>query len=137
MFIRFFDLDETVNLLIKRLTILPTSKNASTIDLNLIDNMPGRGEDILVNFLTIFNGRQKNEKARNADSSIAFIDNRLNLLVNELDSVEQKIQSYRQNNELADVSAQRKLQLDNSSQNQNEASKYRVQLKAIDQLLMF
>lgn len=75
-----------------------------------------------------------NLKDRNtiADSTIAFIENRLLYVGQELGDVEGDIQEFRQTRQLADMSAQAQLILQNSNEYAKELAQLETQLDILD-----
>lgn len=116
------------------ISISPTSKTVSTIDLTISDPLPQRGEDILNTLLLIYDQMNKDDKNRIADSTIAFIDDRLQIVAGELGDVETDIEAFRKSNDLTDISAQGKLLLDNSFEYVKELTQFDVQIEVVGSL---
>lgn len=116
------------------ISISPTSKTVSTIDLTISDPIPDRAEDILNMLLFIYDRMNKDDKNRIADSTIAFIDERLQIVANELGSVETDIETFRKSNDLTDLSSQSKLLLDNSFEYVKELTQHDVQIEVVKSL---
>lgn len=132
--IRIIRKDVAVALLQQFLSVAPTNKTVSTIDLSISDPIPQRGENILNRLLFIYNRMNKDDKNRIADSTILFIDDRLKIVIKELESVEGQIQGFRQSNDLTDFSSQGKLLIENSSQYVKDLTQQEVQLEILNSL---
>ena len=137
LLIRVFSPDETGNLLSRNLTILPTSKGSDNIDISLVDRIPSRGVDILNSYVNIYNSFRRHEKTLHADSTIAFINKRIEIVNSELDSVGQRMQRIGQSYDLSGLLPDQKLITENATRNRSEVNNDRVQIRAIENLLQF
>ena len=75
------------------------------------DIIPARGELILNTLLHIYNNMNTEDRNRIADSTIAFVDNRLVFVTKELGNIEKDIQVFKQTNGITDISQQSQLLL--------------------------
>ncbi len=87
-----------------KLKIVPIVKDANTVVINLTDNIPERGMDLLLLLIQTYNINNVNNKNIIAKSTINFIDNRLRYLINDLTSAEQDVENFKQKNQVADIS---------------------------------
>jgi capsular exopolysaccharide synthesis family protein len=126
--------DNVVDGFQQALTIATTSKTVSTIDLTLEDPVPQRGEKLLNTLITIYNAMNTEDKNRIADSTIAFIDNRLIYVTAELGNVEKEIETFKRKNKLTDLSAEGQLLLQNSSEGMKNVAQQQVQIEIINSL---
>ncbi len=126
--------DEKVTSLQEATTISVTNTNVSTIDLSLIYPLPKKGENILKSLLENYVEQNIREKNRIADSTIDFIENRLIYVGNELGNIEGNIQTFKQNNKLADLSEQSKLLISQSGDVIKQQAEIETQLSIIDAL---
>lgn len=116
------------------LTVAATTKTSSVVNLVLDDEVPARGENILNALMekyAEYNATYKDSTARN---TIAFVDDRLRLVTDELNHVEKKIQDYRDNQGIVDLSTQGKLYLQNASENDQKLATVNLQLEVLDQV---
>ena len=120
--------------LINGLKITQATKLSAVIDLKLKDPTPKRAEDILNGLIGVYNKAAINDKNSLASNTLKFINQRLALVVTELDSVEQGIQRYKTNEGIVDISAQGQLYLDNVGANDQKLSEINVQLAVMDQV---
>lgn len=132
--IRIKKIDEATATLQQSLQVEPTTKTVSTIDIAISDPIAQRGEEILNMFLNIYDQLNKEDKNRIADSTIAFIDDRLKIVVSELAEVEGQIQGFRQENELMDISSQGKMMLENSSDFFKQLTQQDIQIDILKSL---
>ena len=130
-------LDQTVVRMQNAYSAGATSKTVSTIDLTVTDIIPARGELILNTLLHIYNNMNTEDRNRIADSTIAFVDNRLIYVTKELGNIEKDIQVFKQTNGITDISQQSQLLLQNTSQYMRDQSQQEVQLNVLRSLLTY
>jgi len=69
-----------------------------------------------------------------ASNTLEFVEKRLHLMVNELDSLETGIQKFRTSNGVVDISQQSMQYLQNVGENDQKLSQMNVQLSVLDQI---
>jgi len=126
--------DTRVNEYMRRLSIGVTNKQVSTIDLAFDYPLKAKGEGILRTVLETYTENNLQDKNTIADSTIAFIDNRLLFVGQELGTVEGDIQEFRQSKQLADISAQSQLLLENSAEYVKQLTEVETQLTILGNL---
>ncbi len=88
--------------------------NASTIiDVKIETPAPQKGVDILNRLFEVYNLDAIEDKNMIAASTLRFIEDRLNLVVGQLDSVEKNVESYKSNQGVYDLGDQASLYLNN------------------------
>ncbi|HWV70262.1 MAG TPA: polysaccharide biosynthesis tyrosine autokinase [Pseudosphingobacterium sp.] len=109
-------IDSRVSSLKSLLTIDVTNKLASTIDIQLDYPLTGKGERILTGFINEYIEQNRRDKSRIADSTVAFIDERILLVNSELNGIEGNIQAFMQDKGLANIAEQSKLLFQSSTE---------------------
>ncbi len=125
---------EAVQDLLANLTVTPSSKLSTIVYLNFIDEVPERGEDILNELIKSYNFAAINEKNVLAKNTLSFVEDRLNAVGKDLDSIENKIQRYKSGKGAVDISTQGQLFLQNVSTNDQKMSDVSMQLAVLDQV---
>jgi tyrosine-protein kinase Etk/Wzc len=97
---------KVAGMLSDQLTIQQTQSDANILKLSLNTEVAEKGTDILNTLVTEYNLRNNEQKNRLVDHTLAFIDERMNLMRGELGKVEGSIQSYRQAQEIIAPEAQ-------------------------------
>jgi capsular exopolysaccharide synthesis family protein len=120
--------------LLNDLKITQATKLSSVIDLKIKDAVPKRGEDILNGLISEYNKAGISDKNALAANTLRFINERLGIVANELDSVEHGIQKYKTDEGIVDISAQGQLYLNNVGANDQKLSELNVQLAVLDQV---
>ncbi len=100
----------------------------SIIELAYNTNVPKKGEDLLNTLITEYTNRNLNEKNRISDSSLSFINARVALVSDDLNNIESRIQNFKQNNRIADISEQSRLLVNTSSVSTTDLNNIEVQL---------
>lgn len=127
-------IDKAVNNLSNGLEVALFAKQVAILELNFSYPLPKKGEDILNRLLDLYVQTNLEDRNRLADSSVAFIQNRLSFLGAELGDLEGDIQSFKQRNRIAEMSEQSKVMIQNSSQFMNEVAKAETQINVLTSL---
>lgn len=125
---------KVVNGLAGSLDVSAVSKLSTVINLTFKDQVPERGEDILNEVTAVYNRAAINEKTRLAANTIAFVDDRLKVVVGSLDSIERTIQQYKSEKGAIDLSEQSKLFLQNVGDNDRKLADINNQLAVLEQV---
>lgn len=89
----------------KKVTIALATKNTDVIKLSVADINIHRGDDILNMLIAVYNGNWLKDKNQITVSTSMFIDDRLQVIEQELGNVDSDISSYKSENLLPDVNA--------------------------------
>jgi uncharacterized protein involved in exopolysaccharide biosynthesis len=116
------------------LSVQIANKQASIINLTLNEESPAKGEAILDQLIKVYMQASVDDKNQIADSTIGFIDNRLQLVGQELTDVEKDIQDFKQHNTFTDLGEQSKVLLNSNEDAFKELSRQEVQLSIITSL---
>lgn len=117
-----------------RLTIEPTDKVSTVLNLTYADEVPKRAEDILNAIIESYTNGTVSEKNALAANTLAFIDERLRLEKKELEKIEGKIEQYKSQQGIVDLSEQSKVFLQNVSNNDRKVSDINEKLAILDQV---
>lgn len=131
---RITSVDDQVADYMRRLFVEVTNKQVSTIDLTFDSPIPEKGEFILGALIDEYVKGNRNDRTAIADSTISFIDGRLLFVGRELGDVEGNIQQFKQKNQLADLSEQSKLLLENSGGYVKQLAEVETQINMINSL---
>ena len=128
------NMKDVVGYLNKQLTVSPASKQSTIINLKVKDPVATRGELILNELIKVYNGAAINDKNLLAGKTLRFVEDRLHLVVSELDSVETVIQRYKTKNNIVDISSQGQMFLENAGASDNKLSEISVQLSVLKEV---
>ncbi|MBZ5855765.1 polysaccharide biosynthesis tyrosine autokinase [Flavihumibacter profundi] len=121
----------------KSLKVSPVNRLTSVVDITLNDSDPGRGKEIvneLIRLYILAEVEQKNVLARNV---VASVENRLQYVSGQLDSVENAIERYRSSEGITDISIQGKLYLENVGQYDRQIQDVNIKLAVLDEVEKF
>jgi tyrosine-protein kinase Etk/Wzc len=116
------------------LKVESAGKLSSIINLSYRDAVPQRAEDILSQLITTYRQSEINEKDTLAKNTLVFVESRLRLAEEDLDSIERKIQQFKSGRGAVDISTQGQLYLQNVSANDQKLSEVNTQISELDQV---
>jgi len=122
----------TVTYLLSKLEVSIPIKQVDMIYLGYTDPVPEYSEDILNKLTKAYTDGNLLDKNKIADSTIAFIDERLVYVREELGSVEGSVQRFKQSNGLADLTAQSSLLVSSTGDYLEQAAKIETQLSVLN-----
>ncbi|MDB5004485.1 MAG: polysaccharide biosynthesis tyrosine autokinase [Mucilaginibacter sp.] len=109
-------------------------KLASAVDLTISDNNIQRGKDILNHLIFVYDNAEVQQKTKETQSTIKFIDQRLASLTGELTNSEKNIASFKSSNQLTDIESASKYNLDNLQTNDAKLNELNVQLSIVNEI---
>lgn len=101
--------------LMKELDISIASKKANVINLLYEDELPNRGIDLLNAIIRHYNDYGIVEKNITAERTAKFLQQRIDLMNSELQTVEKEVEKYKEDNNLTDIETEASIILDKSS----------------------
>jgi len=119
---------------LRKLVIMPIVKDANTIILNLMDAVPQRGIEIMSKLIEKYNLENVHNKGIIARSTINFIDNRLKYLSEDLSSVAQDVESYKQQNMVTNLNSDAQFSVQNSGDYSRRLAASNVQINVISSI---
>ncbi len=126
--------DKTVADYLRQLDAAIPNKQVSTIDMTMSADIPRKGEMVLNKLIDAYLRASVEDKNRIADSTIAFIDNRLTIVTAELSGVEKNIQRFKEANQLADLGEQAKLLVAGTGDSRKQLIDQQVKLNVVESL---
>lgn len=119
------------------LKVTAASKMSSIIELTYRDAVPERAEDILNELIKTYNKAGIEEKNSLAKSTLNFVEERLNAVAHDLDSIEKNVQQYKAASGATDISSQSQLYLQKVGELDNQVNQIDMQLGVINQVEKF
>jgi tyrosine-protein kinase Etk/Wzc len=126
--------DVTVIDLMNRMSVGVSNKQVTIIDLSLNHPVQKKGEEILSAIIEKYKATNLEDKNATADSTYMFIKKRLNVIASELGDVENKVERFKTQNSLADMSEQGKLLVQSTGQYTADLAKAETQLSVLEEL---
>jgi len=84
----------------------PLSNVSTVLDVRLESPEPNKAKDILNKLFDVYNAEGIDDKNQIAKKTLNFIDDRLRYVIDQLDSVERNIESYKSRQSLFDLGSQ-------------------------------
>lgn len=112
-----------------------TDKNSSLIELNLNDPVKEKARDILDQLILEYNRQAIEDKNLVALNTASFIEDRLNIITDELDSVESGKEDFKQDNQLTDIQAESEMFIENASEFNKKSQDVNTQLELSNAML--
>lgn len=110
-------------------------KQSNVIQLTLEETVPKKGEDILNSLYQVYTQINQEDKNTTADSTINFIDTRLQIVANELSGVEKNVEQFKTNNGLyTNLQEQGSLALNNMNDVQKQLVQQEVQISVLQSI---
>jgi len=134
LYFNLIPLDKQAKSLASDLTVSTVSKLAAVIKLTFKDEVPERAVDVLNELMATYNNAIINDKKSLAANTVAFVDERMNIVSRELDSIERQIQRYKTGTGAIDIGTQSDLALQNVSENNQKISEIDGRLQMLNQV---
>ncbi|MBC6489954.1 GumC family protein [Flavihumibacter stibioxidans] len=120
--------------LAKSLHVNPVNRLASVVEISLNDSEPERGKQIINELIRLYVQAEIEEKNLLAGNILASVENRLQYVSGQLDSVENAIERYRSTAGIVDISAQGKLYLENVGQYDRQIQDVNIKMAVLDEV---
>jgi tyrosine-protein kinase Etk/Wzc len=119
------------------LDISSISKTSSVVQISITDAVVNRAEAFLDNIVQIYNEDAAADKNFISENTSIFIANRLKLITQELDGVEEDVQSFKKSNNLTNIESEAKLFIEGSNEYEKKGVETEIQLNVVSSMLDF
>lgn len=119
------------------ISVEPSSKTSTVLELKCVDEVPERAEDILNTLIHYYNQAAIAEKNNLVRNTLASIENRLAVVSKNLDSIQKKVKDFRTSNRAVDLSRQGDQYLNMVGSSDNKHSEVSAQLNQLNDLKRF
>lgn len=116
------------------LSVAPTSKTTSVVDISLSETNRKRGENFISKLVEIYNRDAMEDKNKVAANTKVFIDERIAIIDKELGSTERSIEDYKKNQKLTDISSDTQMYLEKGSEYEKKQVEVETQLNLVSYL---
>ncbi|MFV8392995.1 GumC family protein [Flavobacterium sp. LB2P6] len=120
-----------------RLKVEPISKTSSVVAVSITDPVVEKSEAFLDNLIQIYNEDAAADKNFISENTSKFIAERLTLITQELDGVEQDVASFKKSNKLTDIESEAKLFIEGSNEYDKKGVEIEIQLNVVSSMLNF
>lgn len=118
----------------RALSVAPTSKTTSILNLKLMSSEPRKGVDFLNTLVDVYNEDAIADKNREALNTKIFIDERIALIDKELGVAERKVEEYKKSHGLTDIQSNVQLSLRKGSEYEQKLIDVNTQLNLVEYL---
>jgi tyrosine-protein kinase Etk/Wzc len=119
------------------LTVAPVSKSSNVVEIAIVGPVIDKSEAFLDNLTKNYNEAAVNDKNAISENTSKFIAQRLALIAEELDGVEQNVESFKTSNKLTDIETEAKLFIDGSSEYNKKTVEIEIQMNLVNSMLGF
>lgn len=123
--------------LLSALSVAPSSKLSTVVNLSYMDEVPQRAEDVLNGLISSYEESAILDKNSLARNTLKFVEDRLSVVAADLSGIEQKVQQYKSGSNAVDISAQGQLYLQSVNQNDQKLNEVDMQLSVLNQVEKF
>ncbi|RCR70851.1 GumC family protein [Larkinella punicea] len=116
---------------LKSLKVEPTSKTSTVLLLSIEESIPEKGLALLTQLIEEYNRAAIEEKNRMAINTLKFIESRLSLIGNDLETIEKEVESYKSAEGITEMSSQAGLLLETVKENDEQLNQVNIQLQAL------
>jgi len=111
-----------------------STTGVTTMDLTLASSVKDKGEDILRHLINLYIQSDIDHNNKIADSTISFIDERLVHVSQDLNNIESNIETFKKNNNIADLTEQGKVLLNTNVETNRALDEQQVQISVVKDL---
>ena len=130
-------LDKVTEQFRKGLKVEPVSKTSSVVNISIANPVAKKAEDFLNTMIEIYNENAAEDKNYISENTSKFIASRLSLIAQELDGVEQNVESFKKANKLTDIESEAKLFIEGSSAYDKKGVETEIQMSVVSSMLDF
>lgn len=120
-----------------RLKVEPVSKTSSVVAISVTDPIVEKAEVFLDKLIQVYNADAAADKNFISENTSKFIANRLTLITQELDGVEQDVESFKKANQVTDIESEAKLFIEGSNEYDKKGVETEIQLNVVSSMLDF
>ena len=135
--VRFNPLESVVDNYREAVNINLTDKNSSLLELSLVDPVREKAQDILDQLILEYNQQAIEDKNLVATNTAEFIDERLAIINQELDSVEVGKEEFKEANQLTNIEAESEMFIENASDYKKRQQEIGTQLELANAMIAY
>lgn len=133
--VQFWPVAQLASFLRTQLEVAVIDENSTLIELSIEGTVRKKAEDILDQLIFEYNQEAIEDKNLIARNTAFFIDERLNIINSELDSVETGKQEFKSANQLTDIETESAINIQNVSDYKVKQEEVSTELEVIDAML--
>lgn len=118
----------------KQLSVDPVSKQASVVNLSMVDPHEEKARLILETLIDIYNHQGLEDKNKVTANTIDFLNERLKAVIVDLENVEGKVQKFKSQNQITDLSVDAQQYMNSASQIDFQKAQSQTKLNLVSAL---
>ena len=134
LYFKIKDKDDTTSDYLRNFNVVPANKTGSLLNLTYISTHTDKGEDILTKLIETYIDKTIKYENELAENTIKMIDNRLNLLVGEIQDVEKSVVDFKTQNVVTDVSSNADEYIKQANDYKEKVADYQSQINILTQI---
>ena len=119
---------------IKALSIAPTSKTTSVVNISLQNSSTQRGKDFINKLIEVYNINTNNDKNEVAQKTAEFIDERIAIISKELGSTEQDLETFKRTAGITDLKSEAEIALSGNAEYEKRRVENQTQISLVKDL---
>ena len=116
------------------LSISPTSKTTSVVNISLKNSSTKRGRDVINKLIEVYNINTNNDKNEVAQKTAEFIDERIGIISKELGSTEQDLETFKRTAGITDLTSEAKIALEGNAEYEKRRVENQTQISLVKDL---
>lgn len=116
------------------LTVEPVNKKAAVVGISLLEAVPAKGTAIVNKLIEVYNRENKEDRNALAVNTIRFIDSRLLALSGELTDVEKKVETYKSQNAVTNVTQEAAIYGEEAKNTNKQLADVTIQIDVLESL---
>lgn len=132
--VNLYGLDYAAEKFKDRINIGPTTDKSDIIYLSIKEVDRQRGRDILNKLIELYNQDAKSEKNEEAENTASFINDRIDLLGAELKQLETKLETFKKENGITNLTVESKAFIDKYHELQEKTTEASIQMDIVSML---
>ncbi|WP_452218708.1 GumC family protein [Lacinutrix undariae] len=130
--VKISSLENTTNQYAQKLKIAPAGENSSVVIISIDETIKEKGEDIVNTLIKEYNDYVIENKKQVVDLTSDFINNRLQVIADELSQVDLTAENVKKDNKLTDLASQSSIFLQSERDIESQQVTTATQLKLVD-----
>lgn len=118
----------------RALSIAPTSKTTSVVNISIQNSNTQRGKDFINKLIEVYNVNTNNDKNEVAQKTAEFIDERIGIISKELGSTEQDLETFKRTAKITDLTSEAKIALEGNAEYEKRRVENQTQISLVKDL---
>ena len=135
--VKIQDVDKIASSYRGKVQILPIKENSNVIEISLEDPVRDKAKDVIDQLIFEFNRDAIEDKNLIAGNTANFINDRLDIINNELESVETGKEEFKESNRLTDLGAESQMYIQNASEYNKKLQEVGTQMELAKAMLEY